>query len=205
MKKKSWFVRIVLGFMILTLAFFPVAFLLPQRVLVARTVTIDAPPEHVFAYLNNPQQFASYEPWNKAKDPSLTHEFSGEESGVGAERSWKSDKYGPGHQKITASEPGKRVAQDLWFGSDTKPSKAEFTLTPKGDGTEVKWSLESDLGYNPIKRYFGLVMDSMLGPDLEEGLANLKTLAEKEFKEKPAEPAVENTPAPEPPPGEKAE
>jgi len=35
-----------------------------------------------------------------------------------------------------------------------------------------------DLGAGPIRRYFGLFMDGMIGPDYERGLGRLKTLAE---------------------------
>ena len=35
-----------------------------------------------------------------------------------------------------------------------------------------------DLGGNPVNRYFGLIMDKMIGPDFEEGLAKLKEIAE---------------------------
>ena len=48
-----------------------------------------------------------------------------------------------------------------------------------GDGTHVTWSFDSDMGAGPIGRYFGLLMDRMVGPDFEGGLANLKALAEK--------------------------
>ena len=39
--------------------------------------------------------------------------------------------------------------------------------------TNVKWVMEGDMGNNPIKKYFGLMMDKMMGPDFENGLKNL--------------------------------
>jgi hypothetical protein len=35
------------------------------------------------------------------------------------------------------------------------------------------------MGGNPVNRYFGVMMDRLVGPDFEAGLANLKALAEK--------------------------
>jgi len=35
------------------------------------------------------------------------------------------------------------------------------------------------MGGSPVNRYFGLLMDRMVGPDFEGGLTNLKALAEK--------------------------
>jgi hypothetical protein len=40
------------------------------------------------------------------------------------------------------------------------------------------WTNEGEMGGNPINRWFGLMMDRMVGPDFEAGLANLKKLAE---------------------------
>ena len=37
-----------------------------------------------------------------------------------------------------------------------------------------KIAFQGDLGSNPINRYFGLIMDRMMGPDFEEGLNTLK-------------------------------
>jgi hypothetical protein len=39
------------------------------------------------------------------------------------------------------------------------------------------------LGWSPINRYFGLMMDGMMGPDLEKGLTNLKDRVEAEAKD----------------------
>ena len=51
---------------------------------------------------------------------------------------------------------------------------------PDGSGTRVTWTNEGDMGANPVNRYFGLMMDSMVGPDFEAGLKNLKALAERD-------------------------
>jgi hypothetical protein len=42
----------------------------------------------------------------------------------------------------------------------------------------VTWSNAGELGYNPVNRWFGLLMDNFMGRDFEEGLRNLKTQAE---------------------------
>ena len=55
---------------------------------------------------------------------------------------------------------------------------ASVVLEPAGAGTKVTWGLDTDLGFNPIARYFGMMMDGMVGPDYEKGLARLKAVAE---------------------------
>ena len=56
---------------------------------------------------------------------------------------------------------------------------AEFTLEPQGGSTKVTWAM-----YGPSRYITKLIsvfvsMDSMVGKDFETGLANLKTVAEK--------------------------
>ena len=38
--------------------------------------------------------------------------------------------------------------------------------------------MDTDMGKNPIGKFFGLMMDKMVGPDFERGLNNLKSLCE---------------------------
>ena len=52
-------------------------------------------------------------------------------------------------------------------------------LEPAGSGTRVTWGFTSNLGSNPVMRWMGLMFDRWIGPDYEQGLANLKKVAEK--------------------------
>jgi hypothetical protein len=52
-------------------------------------------------------------------------------------------------------------------------------FTPDGTGTKVTWTMNGDMGSNPLFRWMALFMGRMVGPDFEAGLANLKALAEK--------------------------
>ena len=57
-------------------------------------------------------------------------------------------------------------------------STGALTMEPDGPATRITWAMSGDVGGNPLKHYLALVMDRMVGPDFEAGLANLKTLAE---------------------------
>ena len=60
------------------------------------------------------------------------------------------------------------------------PSTGKWHFKPLDNNkTEVTWSMEADLGFNPISRYFGLFFDSMIGPDFEKGLNNLNNIVKK--------------------------
>ena len=51
-------------------------------------------------------------------------------------------------------------------------------LQKKNGLTLVSWSFLGDMGNNPVARWIGLMMDSILGPQLESGLNNMKEYLE---------------------------
>jgi hypothetical protein len=51
-------------------------------------------------------------------------------------------------------------------------------LSPAPGGTAVAMTMAGDLGHSPVKRWFGLFMDKLVGPDFDAGLANLKRISE---------------------------
>jgi hypothetical protein len=57
-------------------------------------------------------------------------------------------------------------------------STGEIVLEPINGATRVVWTDSGDVGSNITYKYFGLFMDRLIGPDFEDGLANLKTVAE---------------------------
>jgi len=97
---------------------------------------------------------------------------------VGATYSWDGKSTGQGTLTITKSEPGKGIGYDLSFQQGKFKSTGTITIEPAGEGFNVIWSNEGELGSNPINRYFGLMMDRMMGPDFETGLGNLKKRVE---------------------------
>lgn len=153
-------------------------FLLPDRVHVERATTIERSPAHVFAILNSYRRFNEWSPW-AAKDPNASYTFSGPASGVGAKLAWVGDPatVGSGSQEITASVPDKRVETALDFGEHGRAS-AYFDLAPEGAGTRAVWGFDTDFEGSLAGRWMGLLMERMLAPDYEAGLANLKRLVE---------------------------
>ena len=154
---------------------------LPRNVSVERSVVIDAPPEAVFARVNSLSGFNDWSPWY-GRDPDALYAIEGPESGVGSKMSWKSDQkdVGSGTLEIVESRAPEYVESALDFGRQGG-GIASFTLEPAGEaGTEIRWSFSTDMGANPLARYFGLMMDSYIGPDYETGLAKLKDVVEAE-------------------------
>lgn len=176
MKRVLKFISI--SVIVLLIAFVGGAYLLPQHVTVERDVVIDAPPQEVFVHLNSFENFNEWSPWAKL-DPDTKYTYKGPKSGVGARMEWTSDdpNVGNGTQEIITSEPYSLVESNLDFGTDGT-AVAYYKLDPQDGATDLTWGLRADMGNNPIGRWMGLAMDSMVGADYEKGLASLKKLIE---------------------------
>jgi effector-binding domain-containing protein/uncharacterized protein YndB with AHSA1/START domain len=169
--------KIIIGLVAVVAILAVIGLLLPRHVKVARSVTIDRPASMVYATLNSFVLFPQWSPWQHL-DPNMIQTTEGARDGVGAKLVWKgNDKVGSGTQLITASTPNQTVASDLDFG-DMGVAKSVVTLTPEGGMTRATWTVDVDMGANPIGHYIGLTMDSILGKDFASGLNNLKTLVE---------------------------
>jgi len=152
----------------------------PDTFSVQRTTTIHAPADKVFALVNDFHRWAEWSPWEKL-DPEMKRTFGGPPAGPGSTYEWVGNsKVGAGRMEILTAAPAGKVDIKLDF---IKPFEghnvAEFTLTPKGENTEVLWVMHGPAPF--ITKVMGVFvsMDSMIGKDFEAGLANMKGAAEK--------------------------
>jgi effector-binding domain-containing protein len=154
-----------------------IGMLLPRKVHVERSVSIARPASLVFATVDSFQLFPQWSPWQDL-DPNMHQTTEGPREGVGAKLVWTgNDKVGSGTQVITAETPDRSVLSDVDFGK-MGVAKSAILLVPEGPMTRTTWTLDTDMGAGPIGRYFGLMMDRMIGKDYETGLAKLKKLVE---------------------------
>ena len=151
----------------------------PDTFRVQRAASIKAPPEKIFALINDFNRWGAWSPWEKI-DPALKRTFSGPPSGKGAAYSWEGNsKVGSGGMVIAESSPPGKIVIKLDF---LKPFEAhniaEFTLVPAGDTTSVTWAMYGPSPYvSKIMQTF-FSMEKMVGGQFEQGLANLKAAAE---------------------------
>ncbi|MBZ0216348.1 MAG: SRPBCC family protein [Fimbriimonadaceae bacterium] len=173
-------IRLLLGLLVIVAVACVIALFLPKTVFVARSTSISAPGDVVFSYVNNLKKFQEWSPW-APRDPATRYQYSGPDEGVGATMSWQSNRpdVGSGTMEIVESKPHEFVKLSLNFG-DQGTGIAHHTLSPSDEGTNIIWAFETDLGYNPIARYMGLMFDDWIGPDYEAGLARLKALVESD-------------------------
>lgn len=176
---KSVFKGLLYLVALLAVVFVVGGLLLPASSHVERSIRIDRPPAQVYAMLDSYKRFNEWSPWYEI-EPGAQYRYSGPESGVGAAMAWEGAKVGKGSQRISESVPQLKVVNALDF--DGTVATGSFSLQAQGEGTQVTWALDSEHGNNLVSRWFGLLLDSMVGKDYERGLAKLKTVMEQEPK-----------------------
>ncbi len=174
----KWLKRVVVAVVGLVALLLVIGLLLPSGFKVQRSMQIAAPPAKVYPLIADPRQWKNWSVWNQ-RDPAMQMQYSGADSGAGAKWSWQSKTEGNGAMEFTAAVPNERIVYALSFPDMGMTSRGELQLVPEGTGTRVTWTNEGDMGGNPINRYFGAMMDSLVGPDFEAGLNNLKAAAER--------------------------
>jgi len=150
------------------------ALLLPAKYRVERSLGMRAEPNAIFAQVSVLAQWTNWTAWPAGSVAPQQLSFCGPESGAGASCAWAGKSTGHGVLKLTRADPDRGVGYDLELDHGKYVSKGAIEYFPAGDGMKVTWTIEGDFGWNPISRIFGLLMDKMLGPHLEEGLRNLK-------------------------------
>jgi uncharacterized protein YndB with AHSA1/START domain len=175
MKYVQW-TLVVLGSILLLVVV--VGVLLPARFDVRRTIHVQAPPERVYDLVVDTRRWKDWSAWNK-RDPNMRIQYSGPPFGMGAKWSWDSKSQGKGSMEFTRVEPNRRIDYRISFPDMNMVAGGSILLEASGGGTDVTWTIGGDTGSNPLKHYFSVLMDHMVGPDFEQGLANLKALAEK--------------------------
>ena len=142
---------------------------LPRHVSIERSARMEAAPEAVIELAASNAGYQAFNPY-KDLDPDLRVEMFGPASGVGSGFTFES-KDGAG-QQIVAGVTADQVTFDLDLGPLGQPTPAISAITVDG-ATEVTWTMDMDLGLNPVFRVMGLFMDGMIGPNFELGLAKI--------------------------------
>ncbi len=171
---------ILFAVIVLVVAILGYAATRPGTLHVQRSASVKASPDKIFPLINDFHSWSAWSPYEK-RDPAMKRTYSGAPKGDGAVYEWEGNSnVGQGRMEITSATPSSNVTIKLDFvkpleGHDT----AVFTLEPKGDTTDVTWSMDGPTPY--IGKVMGIFlnMDDMIGSDFAAGLANLKNVAEK--------------------------
>ena len=173
----AWTILIII--VIVVAAFLIFVAMKPGTFRLERSASINAAPDKIFPLINDFHNWTQWSPFEKL-DPDLQRSYSGAQSGKGAVYAYRgNNKVGSGSMEIKESVPSTKVMATLDF---LKPfeahNMAEFTLAPSAGATVVTWAM---FGPRPfvIKLMTTFVsMDNLVGKQFDEGLANLKRVAE---------------------------
>lgn len=152
----------------------------PDSFRVDRSTSIKAPPDKIFALVNDLDSWRSWSPY-ETKDPNMKRTYGSTTAGKGAVYEWDGDKnVGQGRMEIIESTPPSKVGIKLdFFKPFEAHNTAEFTMEPQGDSTKVTWAISGPMPYVSKLMCVFFSMDNMIGKDFEVGLATLKSVAEK--------------------------
>jgi hypothetical protein len=151
----------------------------PNTFRVQRAMTINAPADRLVGILSDLRRGAEWSPYEK-KDPAMKKTFSGPASGPGAKLEWDGNgDVGAGSLTVADVSPSK-ITLNLAM---TRPMNAnnvvEYTFAPQGNATTMTWAMHGPMPL--ISKVICVFMnfDKMIGADMERGLKDLKTLAER--------------------------
>lgn len=156
------------------------AMMQPNTFRVARSISINAAPEKIFPLINDFHNWKNWSPFEKL-DPNMTTTFSGAENGVGAVYVWNGNKKaGAGRMEITSTVVPTEITIKLDFTAPFKSSNTTlYTLAAQNNSTTVTWAMSGPMNIMSKVMCLFISMDKLVGKDFENGLANMKNLAEK--------------------------
>lgn len=146
---------------------------------ISRSTHIAAAPQQIFEQVADFHKWTAWSPW-EGLDPDMERTYSGAQAGVGAEYAWLGNrKAGAGRMEILEADSPTHVLIDLVFEKPFKShSVTEFNIDGSGAGSQVTWKMTGPK--TVVTRVMGIFksMDSLIGPDFEKGLENLKATLE---------------------------
>ena len=176
---------IVGAFASLAFILFIISLFLNSKFSINREIVIKAQPEDIYNYFDDLKLWDSLTVWTKLQDSTLNNIYGSQTSGEGAGMRWYSKKIGDGDLKITSSHPVRELEYEMGLDKGSFKMKGKVSFVIIKDGTRVTWLNAGDVGFNPMARLFLAFanVESMMAPDYEKGLANLKKLVENKLEE----------------------
>jgi len=173
------FKKILISLVVIVGLFLVVVSTRPSDFKVERKATISAPAAAVFAQVNDFHNWKAWSPWDKV-DPAMQRTFEGPSSGTGSIYRWVGDhNVGEGSMTITESHPSDLIRIDLEFLKPFKGSNvAVFAFKPEGAGTQVTWTMTGQKNFISKAIILFMSMDKMIGGQFEQGLTQMKAIAE---------------------------
>jgi effector-binding domain-containing protein/uncharacterized protein YndB with AHSA1/START domain len=167
---------VIAGLIVLLLL---VGFVLPAKLEVSKSVTINAPADAVFEEINDLERWPSWQYWNTL-DPEMKITYGEKKVGTGAMYSWDGPVLEVGDLTITESVPNKSISIEMHFGEN--PSSGFYSLEPAGENTKLNFNFMMDQGMNPIGRWINVFMKGEIEKSFDYAGEKIKGIAEAKPK-----------------------
>ena len=150
----------------------------PNHTHVERSVTVQAPYDHVWSYVSSFAGMEQWSPWREL-DPDQIIAIKND-GAVGALYTWSgNEEVGRGEQTITSMNESEVVTHLHFIEPFEAEADAKTSVEQTDDGVKVTWSYDADSPYPMNVMNLFMDMDEMLGPDFQKGMDKLKVLAEE--------------------------
>lgn len=161
------------AFVGLSLAAIIFSFFLPTSATVERTILINAKFDRVESYVSN---LRTWEEWTSLKqvDSTMKVIYSAQTTGTGANAIYKGKTSGELKIIITHSYAGTGFEFEISQEKKTQKVIGKFEYKDKSNVTELKKTYIMELGWNPISKLFGLIIDKPIGEGLDIELKAIK-------------------------------
>lgn len=152
----------------------------PDTFYFERSITVTAGTEKILPLINDLARFNTWNPYNK-KDPAMKSAYRGPQAGPGAAYDFDGNaEVGKGSIQIVEPSGPNTVSMRLDMKAPMEASNLiDFKLQPQAGATQVTWSMHGPTPYFAKVLHLVFNMEKMLGRDMDAGLAELKTLAER--------------------------
>lgn len=154
---------------LLAALFVGVGILLPGTVELTRSVEIAAPPDDVFAFLDDLDAWTEWTTWGDVQS-----RLEGPPSGPGARRVWDDPRLGSGSLTIVGANPPHSVDYLVEVEGGALRFEGRITVEARDGGSLVTWTERADLGWNPLLGWTALNMEESQGRQLQESLDRLR-------------------------------
>ena len=157
-----------------------IALLTKKEFSLKKEIVINRSKQDVFNYLKLIKNQEKYSVW-VMRDPNVKIVYTGTDGTVGFKSSWESNdkNVGIGEQEITKLKDGESMEVEIRFKKPFEATNyASTTLTNMGDAQTKLTQVFYGKSKFPMN-LMNLMMDKMVGGDMQKNLENLKNNLEK--------------------------
>lgn len=177
--QRKYIIVLVLSFILA--GFMAGGFLLPNKSVVVNEVIITQKPEIIYDKLVDLQQWTDWSIWSKKIDATMSFQYTNSDTGaLNQQLFWKGNYSGSGSLRITHTIKDAEIHTLLSLQDEKFNLPGIMRLQVINENTtKVTWQNTISYGNNPLKRYMGISVASIVHRDIGACLNGLKNTTDK--------------------------